>query len=172
MGFMFGSRSKELSPQEAQVRDLLAREQAMRDAAQPGGQADAEAHRLAVRTAFLIFVFLAAAFAGLSFLPGLHDAPLHLRGVAGALLFSAKPPALTGVPFGDIALAASAKALAVCLFAGAVPMGARVWGGMRDNAKGSPYIVFWGTTAALPFLWFFLKDFLWPILADIISIFT
>lgn len=91
----------------------------------------------------------------------------HVDKRINTLLFGAQPPSLIGDATADAALAAAAQALLVCLVAGALPLCVHVWRRLRDNVRGSVYISFWGVSVLLPFLFFFLRDFLWPILSDL-----
>jgi hypothetical protein len=82
-------------------------------------------------------------------------------------LLSDHPPSLVGNPLGDAVLAAGARGAAVCLAALVLPLFVLLWRRGRDSAKGSIYISFWGVSIGLPFVFFFVRDFLWPILCDL-----
>ena len=93
----------------------------------------------------------------------------HVDPRVNSLLFGAEPPSILHNATGDAALAAGAQALVVCVAAAVLPALTRFWRRLRDNAHGSMYVSFWGVSVIGPFVFFFLKDFLWPILRDIFS---
>jgi hypothetical protein len=166
---MFGRQPE--TPQMAQARELERRSRMIKEGKALDG-ADEQKSLPAGRIVFLSWLALTAALAGGALLAPAHDAPLRAVPAIGEALSSAKPPALTGNAMADAALAAGLQSAAICLAAALLPLCARVWRKMRDNAQGNLYILFWGTTVCVPFVYLFVKDFFGPLLLDIFSMFT
>lgn len=56
------------------------------------------------------------------------------------------------------------RATAIFAVAGFLPFISRIWNSFRDNPHVNLYVSFWGTTVAVPLVYFLFKDFFWPLL--------
>ena len=87
------------------------------------------------------------------------------------LLLGSNPPALYGDADIDMVLVSIIRGTVLFCFAGIVPFVAKLWNRLRDNIHGNVYVTVWGTSIALPFLFFFVKDFFGPLVMEVVSIF-
>jgi hypothetical protein len=98
--------------------------------------------------------------------------PLRIPGLdpqLNELLFASKPQGVFGDPVLDLWYAGTMRGFALCLVAGFLPFCTFFWLRLRDVSRANLYVAFWGMTVGLPCTYFFLKDFFWPILQDIMA---
>lgn len=132
-----------------------------------------EKHGLPVKyLAFLTWLLMGVVLTACGFSGLLASVPFDVQGfgVLNEVLFSSAPPTVFDDQNMDRMFAGFAQAFALCVFSAVLPLSAHVWSRLRDKARGNSYVIFWGTTVALPFLYFFLKDFLGPLLVDVFDV--
>jgi len=88
-----------------------------------------------------------------------------------ALLLGASPPQFAGDKDVNLVIIVVIRGLVIFGLGGIVPFVARLWTRVFSKSGANLYVIFWGVTIGLPTVWFFVKDFLGPLVGQLYDIF-